>query len=354
MLLTQSGLGRGERDLPSQGPALLIDDLLDIRIFVRVAATGSFSSAARELDLSLAVVSKRLAALEKRLGVTLIRRNTRNQSLTTDGRVFHERAVRILAEVQAAEDFIAGAQETVSGLLTITAPRTFGRQYLVPLVTEFQSLHPQLSVKLLLSDDVVDLTEGGIDLAFRFGSLVDSTMSARHIASNYRVMCASPAYIRRAGIPTKLSDLLQHSCIVYGARPAAHWLFHVGAKPTAAEIRGTFLVSDGETALALALEGAGILLKSIWDVGKHIEQGQLVRVMPDFTAPTEPLHAVFPHGRQLARRVRNFIDFSVERLRSEWRWEVTPTQSRAPMSRRKDATVPAKGQAVRMMPSQLR
>jgi len=308
----------------------MIDDVLDLRVFVRVIATGSLSAAARELGLSLAVVSKRLAGLENRLGVVLLHRTTRSQSVTVEGRAFHERCVRILAEVQDAEAYIAGSQDSVAGQLSITAPRVFGREYVVPLVAEFQAAHPALSVRLLCSDDIVDLIEGGLDVAFRFGALVDSNLTARHIAPDYRVLCASPTYIARAGQPTQPSHLRDHACIVFGPRPAAHWLFQRGGKPIAQEVRAAFIVNDGATALALALAGAGIHFKSIWEIGDHLHAGRLVRVMTDFAAPTAPLHAVFPHGRQLAPRVRRFIDFAVERLRARW-----PSVEALPSKRRR-------------------
>jgi len=306
----------------------MIDDVLDLRVFVRVVATGSLSAAARELGLSLAVVSKRLATLEKRLGLVLLRRTTRSQSLTVEGRAFHDRCVRILAEVQDAEAYVAGSQDTVTGVLSITAPRVFGREYAVPLVAEFQAQHPALSVRMLCSDDIVDLIDSDIDVAFRFGPLIDSSLTARHIAPDYRVLCASPAYIARAGQPSQPSQLRDHACIVFGPRPAAHWLFHRAGKPIAQEVRASFVVNDGATALALALAGAGIHFKSIWEIGEHLRTGRLVRVMTEFVAPTAPLHAVFPHGRQLAPRVRQFVDFAVERLRAIWPSVEAPAPSR--------------------------
>lgn len=307
----------------------MIDNLQDLRIFDRTVATGSMSAASRELGLSLAVVSKRLAALEGRLGLRLLQRTTRSQSLTPEGRDFHLRCVRILAEVGDTEAFIADRRDTVSGLLSITAPRIFGRQYVVPMVTAFQALHPALSVRLLFSDEIVDLVDQQIDLAFRFGALLDSSLSARFIAPHYRVLCAAPSYIAQCGAPESLAALVDHACIVYGVRPAAHWLFQVDGVPVATKIRGSFMASDGEAALALALAGAGIFYKSIWDVGAYLDAGQLVRVLPKISVPSEPLHAVFGHAQQLAPRVRQCVDFALPRLRSSWRWELSPVSGAA-------------------------
>ncbi|MGF6350905.1 LysR family transcriptional regulator [Variovorax sp. W2I14] len=296
----------------------MIDDVVDLRVFVRVVATGSMSAAARDMDLSLAVISKRIGSLERKLGVRLMLRTTRSQSLTPEGVAFHERCARILQEIQGAEHLMAGSRDTVSGMLTLTAPRTFARQYLAPIVAAFQARHPALSINLKLSDDVMDLVESGIDVAFRFGTLHDSSLSARQIAPNYRVLCAAQSYVARNGAPTTPDELSQHACIVYGPRPAGHWLFQVNGQPLAVKIQGTFLVNDGDVAQSLALEGAGIFFKSVWDVGSHIQAGRLLHVMQDFAAPMEPLHVVFPHGRQLAPRVRQFIDFAVERLQDAW------------------------------------
>lgn len=301
----------------------MIDNLQDLRIFDRTVVNGSMSAAARELGLSLAVVSKRLAALEKRLGLRLLQRTTRSQSLTPEGQDFHLRCVRILAEVGDTEAFVAARRDTVSGMLSITAPRIFGRQYVVPLVTAFQAQHPALLVRLLFSDEIVDLVDQQIDLAFRFGVLLDSNLSARFISPHYQVLCAAPAYIARYGVPASLAALAEHACIVYGARPSAHWLFQVDGAPVAIKVRGSYIANDGATALELALCGAGIIYKSIWDVGAYLDAGQLVRVLPTVRVPSEPLHAVFGHAKQLAPRVRQFLDFALPRLRSSWHWELS-------------------------------
>jgi DNA-binding transcriptional LysR family regulator len=298
----------------------MIEDVLDLKIFAKVVETGSLSSAARELDMALAVVSKRLASLEKKLGVRLLERTTRKQFLTHEGVAFHERCVRILSEVQDAEALIDRSRTTVSGQLVVTAPRAFGTRYLAPVAARFYAAHPAVSVNLQLADEVLNLVESGIDVALRFGALRDSALTARQIAPNYRVLCASPAYVKRHGEPKNPAELAQHPCIVYGLKPATHWMFQVSGKPVAVKVRGTFITNDGTAAQALALEGAGIFFKSIWDVGKDIDAGRLVRVMRGYTAPSEPLHAVYLPGGFLAPRVRKFVEFAIDRLREAWKW----------------------------------
>ncbi|MEO7336036.1 MAG: LysR family transcriptional regulator [Caldimonas sp.] len=292
----------------------MLDNLQDIRIFTRVVGSGSMSAAARELDLSLALVSKRMAALEARLGIRLLHRTTRRQSLTVEGEEFHERCLRIMVEVADAEALMLDRRGGASGLLSVTATPAFGRQYLAPLVAEFQSAHADVSVRLVLSDDVVDLVSHRIDLAFRFGVLGDSTLMARRVAPNFRVLCAAPSYLERHGSPREPSDLAGHTCIVYGDNLQERWTFRHDARLQSVQVRGRFGVTDGETAQALAVQGAGLLFKSVWEVGGPLDAGQLVQVMPGYLGPSKPLHIVFPHTRP-PPRVRRFIDFAVLRLR---------------------------------------
>ena len=291
----------------------MLDNLQELEIFGRVVSAGSMSAAARELDLSLAVVSKRVAALEERLGARLLHRTTRRQSLTPEGEVFHEHCTRILAEVAGAEASMLDQRGAMSGLLTLTATPAFGRQYLAPLVAEFQAEHPAVSVRLLLTDGVLDLVEHRVSLAFRFGVLSDSSMKARRVAPNFRVLCAAPSYLQRHGTPTRLDDLAQHACIVFGESMEDQWIFRHEGKTTSIRVKGRLSVNDGEVAQALAVDGAGLIYKSVWEIGSHLQAGRLVPVMTDHLAPSKPLQLVFPGGR-LPTRVRRFMDLALERL----------------------------------------
>ncbi len=232
----------------------MIDSLTDLTIFTRVVELGSMTEAARMLCMSLAVVSKRLAALERRLGVRLLNRTTRTHSLTQEGEAFHAHCVRILSEVHDAETAMARSREAVEGLLRVTAPRSFGRRYAAPLAAQFQRRHPALRIELILDDDIVDLVETKIDVALRFGVLDDSTMTARYVAPSYRVLCASPAYLARCGEPSDPRQLSEHDCIVYRSA-SKHWLFQHEAAALAVEPRATFLYNDGDAGQALALAG---------------------------------------------------------------------------------------------------
>jgi DNA-binding transcriptional LysR family regulator len=298
----------------------MIDNLPSLVTFARVVAGGSLSAAARELDLSLAVVSKRLAQLEANLGVRLIQRTTRRQKLTEEGALFHSQVVRILAEVDEAEALMSGRRAAVTGLLRVTAPGELGRRWIAPLVTDFLGLHPQLRIQLDLTDAVVDLIGGGLDLAVRFGTPTDSPLVARQLAPNYRVLCAAPAYLRKHGSPRRPADLAVHRCILIGDQPRAEWRFQ-GVRPLSVTVAGTLITNDSAAAQVWALSGLGIVLKSIWDVGDDLAAGRLQRVLPGHSMRAAPLHAIYPHGRHVTPRVRAFVEYLRERLVKEWRWD---------------------------------
>ncbi|AOJ87014.1 LysR family transcriptional regulator [Burkholderia sp. MSMB0856] len=298
---------------------MLIDDLPALDTFARIVSAGSLSAAARELDLSLSVVSKRLAHLESQLGVRLLHRTTRQQTLTDDGAQFHAQVLRILAEVDRAETLMSDRRGTVSGVLRLTGPGELGRLRIAPLVAAFQRQHPELIVQLMLTDTIVDLLAQDIDVAVRIGSLADSTMIARELAPNHRVLCASSSYLAVHGLPAHPAELRAHRCIVMGDQPRTEWRFDGAQGAVTVEVTAALLTNDGGAARTLALEGAGIALKSIWDVGADLEAGRLVRVLPTFAAPAAPLHAVYPGGRHVPLRVRAFVDFLRDQLRETWR-----------------------------------
>lgn len=287
--------------------------------FARIVSAGSLSAAARELDVPVSVVSKRLSLLETILDTRLLQRTTRRQTLTEEGRLFHARVLRILDEVEQAEALLAQRRDGVHGLLRVTAPGEFGRRWLAPIAAAFQELHPQVTLQLELSDTVVDLLDSGHDLAIRYGALADSSLVARALAPNYRVLCASPAYLQRHGEPRTPDELAGHRCIVIGDQRRTDWKFD-GGETAPVRVDAAFLTNDGGAAQQLALAGSGIALKSIWDVGDDLEAGRLRRVLPNHAMAAAPLHAVYPHQRNLAPRVRMFVGYLKERLKEAWRW----------------------------------
>lgn len=287
--------------------------------FARIVSSGSLSAAARELGVPVSVVSKRLSLLESDLGIRLLQRTTRRQTLTEEGRLFHARVLRILDEVEQAEALLAERREGVQGLLRLTAPGELGRQWIAPAAAAFRELHPQVTVQLELSDAVVDLVASGCDLAVRYGSLADSSLVARELAPNYRVLCAAPGYLARHGEPRTPAELAGHRCILIGSQRHADWRFDDGSTGPV-KVEAAFLTNDGAAAHQLALDGAGIALKSIWDVGDDLLAGRLRRVLPNHAIAAAPLHAIYPAQRNLPPRVRTFIGYLRERLQASWRW----------------------------------
>jgi DNA-binding transcriptional LysR family regulator len=292
----------------------MADNLFDMMVFVRVVEAGSLSAAARDLHLSLAVVSRRLSRLEERLGVRLANRTTRTLSLTEEGAVFHARCVRILGDIDEAEMEVTRRRDTATGLLRVTSTFAFGRRRLAPLLHEFRQLHPALQIHLDASDSLVNLVESGYDLAIRFGALADSNLIARQLAPNVRVICAAPAYLERHGRPATIDELLRHDCIVYGDPPMDHWRFADGSS---VRVKGALSTNDGEMAHAWALAGGGLVLKSTWDVEEDIRAGQLEVVLPALRLPASPIHAVYPHRRHTAAKVRLCVDFLARRLQDQ-------------------------------------
>lgn len=299
-----------------------MDRLREMEIFAAVAASGSLSAAARRLNLSVAVVSKQLAALERRLGSRLVTRTTRKLALTEDGQAFFERCRSILSEIADAEQAVAGADGRLTGTIRITAPVAFGRSRLAPLVAAFAAQQPQLNFHLQLTDSLVDLLEENIDLAIRMGELTDSSLRARRLVANQRLICGAPAYFRTRGIPQKLTDLAHHDCIaICGSGGSGQvWRFTpdkkgIGDDEAAVRISGRLSASNGEVAYAWMLAGLGLVQKSIWDVADDLRAGKLVAVLPQYRRE-EAVHAVFPPGRQIPHRLLCFVDFLTKELQA--------------------------------------
>lgn len=288
------------------------DGFLDMLVFVRVTEAGSLSRAARELGFSLTVVSRKLSRLEERLGVRLINRTTRSLTLTEEGSRFYDRSVRILAEIEDAETEAASGRDSAIGTLKVTATFAFGVRWLAPLLAEFQQSHPMLNVRLDTTDGLINIVEDGYDLAIRFGDLADSRLIARQLAPNRRVICAAPAYLDRSGRPSSIEDLVNYDVVSFGDPPNTHWTFEDGRS---VNVRSRLGSNNGELAHRWALQGRGLILKSIWDVEDDVASGKLEIVLPDQRLPAAPIHAVFPHNRLAAAKVRLCVDFLAARLK---------------------------------------
>ncbi len=287
----------------------------DTHFFLLIVKHGTISAAARALGVSPPALSKRLAQLEQRLGVQLIHRNTRRMSPTQEGQLYYEQASRLFAEFEALEQDVMNRRFEPSGVLRVNAPLNFGRVRVAPIVSAFTQAYPKLEVELILSDHPYDLIEGGFDVSMRFGTIPDSGLRARRIASNRRHLWASPEYLEKFGMPACPKDLAWHQCIVVPRSDDTYgvWTFTKGDVVQSVKVRGNLRCNDSEVAMAWALEGRGILMRSGWDTGRFARSRELKIVLEDYELPNRDAFLVFSDGAMSAK-VRTFIDFAVKKL----------------------------------------
>ena len=288
----------------------------DLQLFVRAADLGSLSAAARVMDMSPAVASAALKRLEAQLGSRLLARSTRSLRLTAEGQGFLEYARKALSSLDEGRRLLSRGQDQVSGVLQLSAPSDFGRNVLLPWLDAFQREHPQLTVRLLLGDRIADLFRQPVDIALRYGEPEDSSLVALPVAAdNRRVLCASPAYLARAGEPHQLEQLLQHNCLLYmlGTRVHDHWRFHDGKRESGLTVSGDRFSDDADVVRLWALAGAGIAYKSWLDVSADVRAGRLIVLMPELVGERAPLNMLCAHRAQLSKPVKLLRDMLGER-----------------------------------------
>ncbi|MGE8616296.1 MAG: LysR family transcriptional regulator [Achromobacter spanius] len=285
----------------------------ELQLVVELARAGGMSAAARQLDVTPAAVSKRLAQIEARLGVRLFNRSTRRLSLTAEGEVYLESARRILDEIEDLDQLIASRQDSPRGRLKVNAPLGFGRSYIAPAIAEFAQKYPDVTLQLQLTDSPADFVRDAFDVAIRFGDQPDTRLIARKIAPNRRLVCASPGYLKTHGVPTTPHDLARHQCIVLRQNEDAYslWRFTKGRRSETVKVRGALSSNDGEVTLTWGLAGLGILQRAEWDLARYLRSGRLVRVLEDYALPQADIYAVFPERHHLSAKVRIFVDFLV-------------------------------------------
>lgn len=260
-------------------------------------------------------MSKHLALMESRVGVSLVNRTTRRMSLTPEGELYLEHARRILGGINDMEELIGVSKATPKGLLRVNATLGFGRRHVAPLISKFVRKHPEVEVQLQLSVNPPPLTEDAFDVCIRFGVPPDARVIARYIAPNRRLLCASPAYLAKHGTPKVANDLSRHNCIGIRQGEEAYGVWRLAggrgrnATTEAVKIRGNLTTNDGEIAVNWALDGHGILMRAEWDIERYLANGRLVQVLPQYDTPDADIHAVYPQRHQLAARVRAFVDF---------------------------------------------
>jgi DNA-binding transcriptional LysR family regulator len=291
--------------------------LAEMRTFEQVAAHESFAGAARSLGISPSSVSKQIRVLEDRLGVRLIHRTTRRVTLTQAGRVFFERAQKILGEVDDLELTVRGLHSEPRGTLRVSAPQDFGRVYLCEAVGAFAAEYPHLRIEFEMTDRKVDVVEEGFDVAVRVAKLPSSTLVMRRLGTCRRVLCASPGYLAAYGTPESPAALASHNCIEYDYAESNAWTFRSGVRTQTVSATGRLRANSAWTLRALALAGQGIALVPRFLVHEDLAEGRLVPVLADVLDADLDVMALLPPGRKIAAKARAFVDFIAARLRAE-------------------------------------
>lgn len=282
-----------------------------LKLYIRLAVTNNISQAGKELGLSPAVASAHIQKLEEGLGVRLVHRTTRKVSLTEEGVAFLPHAEEILSTIETAKASVGVGEVLPQGTLRVTAPASFGRMHLMPQIKGFLELYPDISIDLRLTDTIVDLVEGGFDVAIRNADLKNSTLIARKLAPDRRIVCASPDYLEKFGKPEKPEDLHNHQCVNLVGLES--WIFSTPKGHISIKTKGNLRTDHGEAVRDGCSAGLGIAMSASWSVFRHLERGELVQVLSDYPLISEAaIWAVYPSSRLLAPKVRVFIDYFAE------------------------------------------
>lgn len=287
-----------------------MDRFVAMKSLISVVESGSFSLAGRQLSIGQPAISKSIAQLEKRLAVRLLVRSTRGLMPTEAGQRFYELARRAVAAAEDAEMAARGADSDLAGRLRVSVPAVFASVHIVPRLSAFLGAHPDLSLEIMSYNRDSDLIEQGVDVAIRIGSLRDSSMTARKLATSNRFVLGSPLYFERAGIPRTPAELGKHDAIIYTLEGSGDtWTFRKGSVEMSVKTLGRLRVSAKESVRAAVLSGVGLAIASEWAFRPELETGAVRRVLTDWTMPTSDIWAVFPTGRMISAKARNFVAF---------------------------------------------
>ena len=289
----------------------MLDRLTSMSVFVKAVDLGSFTAAATGLGLTSQMVGKHVSALEERLGTVLLQRTTRRMRLTDAGQRYYERCRAILSEVAAAEALVEDSAIEPRGRLRVSAPVGFGACRLAPIVADLIDRHPDLEIELTLTDRYVDMIDEGYDAVLRLGPLGETSSTVRTLGSHDQVVCASPSYLARKGVPSTPSDLAAHACLGFvnwSGLPYAEWRFGRDGVIHPVQIRSRFQVNDGRVLVAAAIAGHGIILQPAAVVAEAIREGALKALLTDYSAPTRELFLLHPAREPQPARLRAFID----------------------------------------------
>ena len=295
----------------------MLDRITGMGVFVRAAANGSLSGAARQLGMSPAMATKHVDALESRLGVKLVHRTTRGLTLTEAGRDYLEACERILPEIDEAEAAAASQRIEATGLLRMNVPVSFGTRFVAPLMPEFSRRHPGVRIELGLSDALLDLIAGHWDLGIRIGQLADSPLQARRLGDSEMLVCAAPSYLDRRGVPRKVDDLVQHNCLSYTLSSAQmkEWVFGRNGN-VRVPVTGDLMANNGDALLMAALGGQGVIYQPRFIVGDALTRGDLVALELDYPPlALGGIHVLYPPDRRAPAKVRAMVDYLAEAFR---------------------------------------
>lgn len=298
-----------------------MDQFQQMRVFAGVVEAGSFVRAAETLGMSKAAVSRFVGELESRLGVRLLHRTTRTLSLTSEGEIFHVRCKTLLAQLAEAEAEITHRTGYATGQLKVNVPVTFGLLHLASLWSDFMDRHPQVSLDVTLSDRIVDLVGEGYDLAIRIAQLPSSSLISRKLATTRLLLCASPDYLARHGVPSHPEELANHSMLTYSLfSMGEQWEFQGPSGPVSVRVTPRLRSNNGDTCVAVARRHGGIILQPSFMVSEDLERGTLVEVLPDYRSIELSVYAVYPSRQHVSPKVRLLIDFLVAAF-SAPRWK---------------------------------
>lgn len=295
-----------------------MDRLYLMTVFVAVAEEESFAGAARRLGMSPPAVTRAIASLEDRLGVKLLNRTTRYVRATDAGERYLDDARRVIAAADEADEAAVGINAEPRGHMTITAPVLFGRMYIMPGIVNFLQTYPETSVSALFLDRVVNMLEEGVDVGIRIGELSDSSYRALRVGQVRRVLCASPAYLKKNGIPNTPQELKQHQVIVAsGVTQSVEWRFLDQGEPVNVRMKPRLTVCTNDGAIEAALQGLGVTRLMSYQVAPLLVSGKLKVVLSEFESPPVPVHIIHREGRNASTKMRAFIDLMAERLRAD-------------------------------------
>jgi DNA-binding transcriptional LysR family regulator len=300
-----------------------MDRITALAAFVRTVELGSQAAASDDLGISRAMIGRHIQQLEDRLGVRLLNRTTRKQSLTEAGLAFFEKCSAILEQLTEAERAATELQAEPRGTLRVNGPMSFGNRHLATALAAYCERHPQVKIDLVLNDRQVDLVEEGYDVAIRIARLTDSSLIARRLAPIRIALCASPDYLRRHGIPKVPTDLCSHNCLLYVYAPTPlDWVL-VGPDGDEVSVRvsGTMTANNGHALMAAAIAGQGIVRQPTFIVGDALRTGELVEVLPEYAMHGPTAYAVYPHARNLSPKVRSFVDFLADYFKGTPSWD---------------------------------